>query len=82
MADLLSDISYNRVGRASACGDPVRVRFAPLNQRVTRPAENLVPEAFLQIISLKNVTDEQAMHRLPWFSGIIAPPYDRVRKPS
>jgi glycerol kinase len=51
-------------------------------QVLARPAKAQEIQVPKQNNSLKNVTDEQQVHRFPVFSGIIAPPYDRVRKPS
>jgi hypothetical protein len=56
--------------------------FFHINQRLEKPYETLGFHALQQIKSKKCVTDEQVGHRFPVFSGIIAPPYDRVRKPS
>ncbi|CAI8907609.1 hypothetical protein EMIT0P100_20635 [Pseudomonas sp. IT-P100] len=51
-------------------------------QRLAKPAKHPELRASSLTNSLKNVTDEQLVHRFTVFSGIIAPPYDRVRKPS
>jgi len=52
------------------------------NQWVEKPCAPLGFNALQQINVKKSVTSEQTGHRFPVFSGIIAPPYDRVRKPS
>jgi hypothetical protein len=77
-----SDFSHNRLRLLQRRAAPCLARFPFPNQWLAQPAKSQGSKGCLQIISLKNVTDEQAMHRLPRFSGIIAPPYDRVRKPS
>jgi hypothetical protein len=56
--------------------------FFYTNQTVKKPCVTLGFNALQQIKSKKCVTDEQVGDRFPVFSGIIAPPYDRVRKPS
>ncbi len=62
----------------------IRVFSAPyfINQRLAKAPKTLGCTALPDAFSVKIVTDEQLMHRLLRFSGIIAPPYDRVRKPS
>jgi hypothetical protein len=53
-----------------------------INQRLAKAPKTLGCARFAGGFSMKIATDEQLMHRLLMFSGIIAPPYDRVRKPS
>lgn len=62
--------------KARFCG----LRF--INQRLAKAPKTLGCVRLAAFFSRKIVTDEQLMHRLLMFSGIIAPPYDRVRKPS
>jgi hypothetical protein len=60
----------------------VKRAFYQANQSLVKPCGTLGFHALQQIKSKKCVTDEQVGDRFPVFSGIIAPPYDRVRKPS
>ncbi|AZE53791.1 hypothetical protein C4K03_1620 [Pseudomonas synxantha] len=61
---------------------PVFFCLSFINQRLAKAPKTLGCTRPGSVFSMKIVTDEQLMHRLPMFSGIIAPPYDRVRKPS
>jgi hypothetical protein len=61
---------------------PLKSEIFNKNQTLGNQAKTHGYGALLQKKSLKDVTDEQLVHRLAVFSGIIAPPYDRVRKPS
>jgi hypothetical protein len=59
--------------------------FAEFNRNFTEiyppePANPLFSPS--RSIAGQVLTDQQLVHRLPMISGIIAPPYDRVRKPS
>jgi hypothetical protein len=61
---------------------PAARRFFQANQTLEKPCNMLGHCTLQQFNSTLIATDEQVGDRFPVFSGIIAPPYDRVRKPS